>query len=163
MFAGTNHGVFYLTSPGGEWLPASMIAAPVPEWQPKPAAPEPAPVVVEPKSAKRTVASRRKVPVKKAKVPPEPVIAVAAAPAVRSLQSGEQAWYAATDDGLFISVDHGLKWYEQPVEGESNFISVNSYQDGTITLAGHNGAYLSPRRGQNLDDGDPPQVCQRHL
>ena len=147
LFVGTNHGIFRLLSPGAAWLPVSMIASPVPEWQPKPAAPEPPPVVAKSKSAKGTVASRRKVPVK-AKVPPEPVIAVATAPAVRSLQSGERAWYAATDDGLFISVDHGLKWYQQPVEGESNFISVNSYEDGTVTLAGHNGAYVSRDGGR---------------
>ena len=60
LFAGTNHGIFSLASLSASWLPAKMIWGPVPEWQPKPAAPEPAPVVPKPKSTKATAASRRK-------------------------------------------------------------------------------------------------------
>ncbi len=61
---------------------------------------------------------------------------------------GEKAWFAATDQGLFISVDQGEKWYGQPIEGESNFSAVNSYEDGTVTLAGPKGAYLSRDGGK---------------
>ena len=61
---------------------------------------------------------------------------------------GEKAWYAATNEGLFISVDQGQKWYGQPVEGESNFSAVNSYEDGTVTLAGPKGAYISRDDGK---------------
>ena len=49
---------------------------------------------------------------------------------------------------MFISVDQGLKWYGQPVQGESNFRSVNSYEDGVVTLAGTSGAYLSHDGGK---------------
>src|SRR5271166_2398840 len=129
VFAGTNHGIFSLASLNASWLPAKMILGPVPEWQPKPPEPEPAPAVSKSKSAKATAASSRKVPLPKAKVPPEPVIPLATAPRVRSLQMGEKAWFAATDQGLFISVDQGQKWYGQPVQGESNFGAVNSYED----------------------------------
>jgi photosystem II stability/assembly factor-like uncharacterized protein len=76
------------------------------------------------------------------------VIPVANAPRVRSLQLGEKAWFAATDDGLFISVDQGERWYVQPVEEEQEFSVVNSYDDGTVTLAGLKGAYLSRDGGK---------------
>jgi len=148
LFVGTNHGIFSLASLNASWLPAKMIWGPVPEWQPKPAAPEPEPVVSKSKSSKATVASRHKVPVSNPKVPSEPVIPVATAPQVRSLQMGDKAWFAATDEGLFISVDQGQKWYGQSVEGERDFSAVNCYQDGTVALAGPKGAYLSRDEGR---------------
>ncbi|MGO9517096.1 MAG: WD40/YVTN/BNR-like repeat-containing protein [Candidatus Korobacteraceae bacterium] len=145
LFVGTNHGIFSLASLSASWLPAKMILGPVPEWQPKPPEPEP-PVVAKPKTSKSAAA--RKAPVRKPKAPPEPVIPLATAPRVRSLQMGEKAWYAATDQGLFISVDHGEKWYGQPIEGDSNFSAVNRYEDGTVTLAGPKGAYISQDDGK---------------
>ncbi len=147
LFVGTNHGIFSLASLTASWQPAKMIWGPVPEWQPKPT-PEPEPVVVKSKSSKATAASRRKTVAAKPKVPPEPVIPADTAPRVRSLQMGEKAWFAATDQGLFISVDQGLKWYGQPIQGESNFNAVNTYEDGTVTLAGTTGAYLSHDGGK---------------
>jgi photosystem II stability/assembly factor-like uncharacterized protein len=70
------------------------------------------------------------------------------APKVRSLQIGENAWYAATNEGLFISLDQGRKWYGEPVEGEQNFVAVNSYADGSVTLATRNLAFLSHDSGK---------------
>jgi len=61
---------------------------------------------------------------------------------------GQKAWYAATDQGLFISVDQGQKWYGQPIEGESNFSAVNHYEDGIVTVACHKGAYISHDDGR---------------
>jgi photosystem II stability/assembly factor-like uncharacterized protein len=146
LFAGTNHGIFSLASLGASWLPAKMIWGPVPEWQPKP--PEPEPVVNKSKSSKPATHTKGKAAAAKAKVPPEPVIPLATTPRVRSLQMGERVWYAATDQGLFISVDQGQKWYGQPIEGESNFSAVNRYEDGTVTLAGPKGAYISRDDGR---------------
>src|SRR5208283_1948158 len=154
-FVGTNHGIFSLASLNASWLPAKMLWGPVPEWQPKPAAPEPEPVVSKSKSSKATVASRHKVPVSKPKVPSEPVIPVATAPQVRSLQMGDKAWFAATDEGLFISVDKGQKWYGQSVEGERDFSAVNCYEDGTVApvsvlwLGTRQGALRSTDGGQS--------------
>jgi photosystem II stability/assembly factor-like uncharacterized protein len=145
LFVGTNHGIFSQASLSASWVPAKMILGPVPEWQPKPPEPEPQPA--KPKSSKATAKSRKTVAAKP-KVSPEPVIPLATAPRVRSLQMGEKAWYAATDQGLFISVDRGQKWYGQPVEGESNFSAVNHYEDGTVTLAGPKGAYISRDDGK---------------
>ena len=144
LFAGTNHGIFSLASLSASWLPAKMIWGPVPEWQPKP--PQPEPVVAKSKSSRSAAA--KKALAAKPKAPPEPMIPIATAPRVRSLQIGEKAWYAATDQGLFISVDQGQKWYGQPIEGESNFSAVNHYEDGTVTLAGPRGAYASRDDGK---------------
>ncbi len=149
LLVGTNHGIFTLASLTAAWLPAKMIRGPVPEWQPKPVVVEPEPVASGSKSSKSTAASKRKTTASaKVKVPTEPVIPVATAPRVRSLQIGEKAWYAATDEGLFISVDGGQKWYGQPIQGENNFSVVNSYDDGTVTLAGPKGAYISRDEGR---------------
>ena len=157
LFAGTNHGLFQLPLSSSSWLPMKMIWGPVPEWQPKPAEPEPAPVVSKSKSSKAAAAAKHKAPVAKAKVPPEPVIPLATAPQVRSLQMGEKAWLAATDQGLFISTDQGQKWYGTLVEGESNFSAVNTYEDGTVTLAGLKGAYMSRDQGKTWTTVAIPQ------
>jgi len=158
LFVGTNHGIFSLASLGASsWVPAKMIWGPVPEWQPKPPTPEPppAPAPSKSKSAKATAASQRKTA--KPKVPPEPVIPVATAPQVRAIQMGDKAWFAATDQGLFISVDQGQKWYGQPIEGQSNFGAVNTYADGTVTLAGTLSAFWSHDGGQTWSAVALPQ------
>jgi photosystem II stability/assembly factor-like uncharacterized protein len=153
LFVGTNHGIFSLASLSASWVPAKMIWGPVPEWQPKP--PEPAPVAAKPKSSK-TAAGARKTTAKP-KAPPEPVIPLATAPRIRSLQMGDKACYAATDQGLFISIDQGQKWYGTPIEGESNFSAVNHYDDGIVTLAGPKGAYISRDDGKTWTAVTLPQ------
>jgi hypothetical protein len=65
------------------------------------------------------------------------------------MQFGKEAWFAATDKGLFISLDQGKKWYGQPIEGHDNFINVNSYDDGTVTLVSHNAALISHDWGKS--------------
>ena len=100
-------------------------------------------MVAKPKSARAAAAARKKAPVRKPKAPVEAVIPAATAPKVRSLQIGENAWYAATNEGLFISVDQGRKWYGQPVQGDNSFVAVNVYDDGSVTLISHKLAYLS--------------------
>lgn len=148
LFAGTNHGIFSLASVSGSWTSAAMIRGPVPEWQPKVETPEPVAVKPKAKTSKATAASKGKARTSKPKVPAEAVIPADTAPRVRSVRIGEKAWYAATDEGLFISVDDGKKWYSQPVEGEGDFSAVNSYEDGTVTLAGPKGAYISRDDGK---------------
>ena len=146
LFAGTNHGIFRQVAVNGSWLPAGMILGPVPEWQPKPPEPEPTPAASKAKSSKAAVAKRQAAA--KAKVPLEPVIASASAPRVRSIEMSEKAWFAATDAGLFVSVDQGLKWYGQPVEGDHDFSAVNVYEDGIVTLSGLKGAFISRDEGK---------------
>ncbi len=150
LFGGTNHGIFRLASLSASWLPMKMIWGAVPEWQPKQAEAEASPVASKPKSSKEAASTKRKATVAKTKTktPPEPLIPLATAPRVRSLQVGEKTWFAATDDGLFVSVDQGEKWYGQTVEGDREFSAVNCYEDGTVTLAGLKGAYLSRDGGK---------------
>jgi photosystem II stability/assembly factor-like uncharacterized protein len=140
LFAGTNHGIYTLSSTKGTWEPASMIFGMPPEWRPKETTPEPPPVKSKSKTA---AAGRKKSAASKAKPPAEPVIAAAETPRIRSLQFGKEAWFAATDRGLFISLDQGKKWYGQAIEGQNNFSYVNCYDDGTVTLSSHNAALVS--------------------
>jgi photosystem II stability/assembly factor-like uncharacterized protein len=139
LFAGTNHGIFQLASVSGSWQPMKMIWGSVPEGQPAPSEPGP---------SKSAAAGKRKTAAPAPKAPAEPVIALATAPRVRSLQMGEKAWFAATDEGLFLSVDQGQKWYGQTVEGNREFSVVNCYENGVVTLAGVKGAYLSRDDGK---------------
>ena len=142
LFAGTNHGIFRLESVSASWTPMKMIQGPMPEAQPADSSPPP-----KSKSAaanKRTTAVART----KTKAAIEAGIPEANAPRVRSLQMSDKAWFAATDDGLFISVDRGERWYGQAVEGEREFSAVNSYDDSTVTLAGLKGAYISHDDGK---------------
>jgi photosystem II stability/assembly factor-like uncharacterized protein len=157
LFAGTNHGIFQLASLSASWLPMKMIWGPAPEGQAKLAEAKASPVVSEPESSKAAAGTKRKAAVAKTKAAPEPLISFATAPRVRSLQMGEKAWFAATDDGLFISVDQGAKWYGQTVEGEREFSVVNCYKDGTVTLAGLKGAYLSRDGGKTWTTVELPK------
>ena len=148
LFAGTNHGIFRLTSLSASWLPMKMIWGPVPEGQPQPAEAAASPGASKPEPSKAARGTKRNSAVAKTKVAPEPLIPLATAPRVRSLQIGDKAWFAATEDGLFISVDQGEKWYGQTVDGEHEFSVVNCYDDGTVTLAGLKGAYFSRDGGK---------------
>ena len=153
IFAGTNHGIFSLASLSGSWLPATMIRGPVPEWQPKP---EPAPAPVAKKTTKTTTAkssaARKPAVTAKKKEPVEVPIPIAITPRVRSIQITDQAWYAATNEGLFISVDGGKKWYGMPVDGELDFIAANDYPDGTLTLASIKRAFISHDAGRTWSE-----------
>ena len=152
IFAGTNHGIFYLTSLVSGWQPATMIKGPVPAWQTQEAEPPapPKPEAVKSKSGKTTA---RKAPVAAAKKQPlEVPIPIAIAPRIRSVQITDKAWYAATNEGLFISVDGGKKWYGTPVDGESDFVAANDYPDGTLTLASVKRSFLSRDGGRTWTD-----------
>jgi len=156
LYAGTNHGIFFLTSLIGAWQPAVMINGPVPEWQKKeePAAP------ARPKApvSKSKAGTARKAPASAVgKAPVEIPIPIAIAPRVRSIQITDKAWYAATNEGLFISVDGGKKWYGTPVDGESDFVAANDYPDGTLTLATINRAFLSRDAGRNWTEVTIPK------
>src|SRR5271165_5584963 len=157
LFAGTNHGIFTLASLNGAWLPATMIRGPVPEWQPKP---EPAPEPVAKKTTKTTAgktSAAHKAPVTaKKKEPVEVPIPIAIAPRVRSIQITDKAWYAATNEGLFISVDGGKKWYGTPIEGESDFVAANDYSDGTLTLASIKRLFISHDAGRTWSEVAAP-------
>ncbi len=154
LYAGTNHGIFFLNSMVGAWQPAVMINGPVPEWQPKP---EPPAKPAATTSKSKTAAGRKAAASAAKKAPVEVPIPIAIAPRVRSIQITDKAWYAATNEGLFISVDGGKKWYGTPVDGESDFIAANDYPDGTLMLATIKRAFLSRDAGRNWTEVSTPQ------
>ena len=156
IFAGTNHGIFYLSSLKVGWLPAAMIYGKRPPESEK--GPVPAPIRSRAAHSSTTASSKRK-PVAHA-VPQaslEAAIATAKAPRVRSLEITDKAWYAATDQGLFTSVDQGRKWYGEPVEGESDFIVVNHFADGSLTLVSPKHIFLSKDEGESWTEVSYPQ------
>ncbi len=157
LYAGTNHGIYFLNSLVGAWQPAVMINGPVPEWQPKPEPPA-KPAATTSRTAKSRTAARHKTPASAAKkAPVEVPIPVAIAPRVRSIEITGKVWYAATNQGLFISVDEGKKWYGTPVDGESDFIASNDYPDGTLLLATIKRAFLSHDEGRTWTEVSIPK------
>jgi photosystem II stability/assembly factor-like uncharacterized protein len=150
VYAGTNHGIFYLSSLTGTWQPSTMINGPVPEWQKKEEAPEAVRTIPSKSKSAHPVAKKPVAVAKKA--PVEVPIPIAIAPRVRSIEITDQAWYAATNEGLFISVDGGKKWYGTPVEGESDLVAANEYTDGTLALCTVKRAFLSHDGGRTWSD-----------
>jgi photosystem II stability/assembly factor-like uncharacterized protein len=153
LIAGTNHGVFYLTSLNGEWKPAAMINGPLP--QSAKTAWEPDYKTAGSHSNSRTAhtATARK-PVVKVK---EKEIPLDTTPRVQALDLEGETWYAATNDGLFVSVDHGRKWYELPVEGPRDFVAINTLPDGTLSLVAPKNAFLSHDAGKSWTEVAFPQ------
>jgi photosystem II stability/assembly factor-like uncharacterized protein len=84
-------------------------------------------------------------------------IPTAKAPRVRSLVIADKVWYAATDQGLFTSVDQGSKWYGGPVNAESDFIVVNHFADGSVTLVNPKHIFLSRDEGESWAEISYPQ------
>ncbi len=142
MFAGTNHGIFYLSSLSGEWQAASMIQGPVPQAEPKP---EPVKTTTT-RSGKKVVTHTTRPVAHKA--PAEKTIPINGTPRVLAFNLDGDKWYAATTEGVFISSDHGRKWYGAPVEGEKEFIAVVSLKDGSAAVVAPKHAYLSSDEGK---------------
>ncbi len=144
IFAGTNHGVFYLSSLSGEWQPASMIRGVV-------AAPEvkPEPVKTTTTRVGKKITTTHTTHTAAHKAPAEKAIPVDGTPRILAFDLDGDTWYAATTDGLFISKDHGHKWYGSMVQGESEFIGVNSLTDGSVALVAPKHAYLSHDEGKS--------------
>jgi photosystem II stability/assembly factor-like uncharacterized protein len=142
MYAGTNHGVFYLTSLKGDWQPATMYRGPLPQPEEK----------VEVKStahSTKKTASHTTHTVAHKPVAVEHPIPLSETPRILALNVDGDKWFAATNDGLFISSDHGRKWYGGMVEGESEFIAVNTLPDGAIGLVAPKHAYISHDQGKS--------------
>ena len=160
LLAGTNHGIFSLPAMNGTWTPAAMIRGPVPQWR-EPAAdwqPNYQDVGKGTSTAKKA-ASKQAAPARKTvkpKPPVEVVIPAANAPRVRSIAIADKAWFAATDEGLFISVDQGHKWYGEPIEGQLDFQAVSDGGSGLLTLVSTKRAFLSKDEGRTWTEVTPP-------
>jgi photosystem II stability/assembly factor-like uncharacterized protein len=148
IFAGTNHGVFYLSSLNGAWLPAAMIFGKLPPANEKAEQAAAAPGPAKPsKTSAKPGTKHASTTHARAKAPLEAVIPPEKAPRVRSLEIADGVWYAATNQGLFTSVDQGKKWYGGPVQAESDFIAVNHSAEGNVTLVSPTHIYLSKDNG----------------
>ena len=154
IFGGSNHGIFYLTALNGTWQPATLISGPPPQWQPETPASNPRPST---KAAKGKAGTSKRPVIAHKAAPPEHGIPLDKTPRVRAIQITDKAWYAATNEGLFVSVDHGRKWYGAPVEGESDLIAVSSFADGTLSLVSPKHAFLSRDAGQSWSEITYPQ------
>jgi photosystem II stability/assembly factor-like uncharacterized protein len=55
-------------------------------------------------------------------------------------------WFAATSTGLFVSKDHGKIWMGGPVDGEKDFVSVQS-QDSMLVAATRSAVLVSQDSG----------------
>jgi hypothetical protein len=103
------------------------------------------------------VAAKR--PAAKLKAAVEPVIPVDKAPRIRAIEVTDKAWFAATNEGLFVSVDEGRKWYTVPVEGELDFIGIDGAGSGTLTLSSPKRAFVSSDEGKTWTEVKlPPYV-----
>jgi len=144
LFAGTNHGIFYLQSLGLPWEPANMYRGLPPPWR----NPGDSPQVRFTKSARSTSSPRKRSGAgTKASTVPETPIPVAIAPRIRQLLLTDKAWYAATNEGLFVSTDEGKKWYGEPVLGQQDLLALERTASGALVL-------VSPRAAfQSHDDG----------
>ncbi len=145
-----------LTSLRGEWQPATMINTPLPQVPEKPVTPEAKPATRTSKTAAAARAKRTTAAHKPA-VPPELAIPLEKTPRVRAFEMTDKAWYAATNDGLFVSVDRGHKWYRATVEGENDFIAVNSIGDGTVSLISPKRVFFSHDDGKSWSEIPCPQ------
>ena len=161
ILAGTNHGVFYLSSLNSSWVPATMIRGPVPEWREKAADWQPkyedagkGSSPTKKTSAKRSATTQGVV---KPKAAVEAAIPPAKAPRVRSIAITDKAWFAATNEGLFISIDQGRKWYGEGVDGEMDFLAVDGGDSDPLTLVSIKRAFLSKDEGKTWSEVNPPR------
>jgi photosystem II stability/assembly factor-like uncharacterized protein len=152
IYAGTNHGVLYLTSLNGEWKSASMIYGPLPskvEEKPVPAKASTAKSRSKSSAAHSTTVAH--------KPAPEHVIAPEKAPRIRAFDLTGDTWFAATNDGVFRSTDHGKKWYGMGVSGENDFIAINRFSDGTVALVAPKDAFVTHDNGATWTQVAIPQ------
>ncbi len=151
IFAGTNHGIFYLKSLDTAWEPANMYRGALPEWR---KAEEPSPAPSKSKSSSghsrsthsRTAAS--KTAAKKAEPLHETPIPVAIAPRIRGLLVTDKMWYAATNEGLFVSEDQGKKWYGEAVLGQQDLVGVDQIDSNTLAAISPTQAFVSNDAGK---------------
>ena len=148
IFAGTNHGIFYLKSLNTAWEPANMYLGTLPAWR-KPDEPAPKPKAASAHSrAAHSRASTSKTGSKKAESLHETPIPIAIAPRIRALLMTDTMWYAATNEGLFVSDDEGKKWYGEPVLGQMDLAGIQQTGADSLALVSPTQAFVSQDAGK---------------
>jgi photosystem II stability/assembly factor-like uncharacterized protein len=61
---------------------------------------------------------------------------------VNDLEFGPQQWYAATQDGVYVSSDRGATWVSAPIPGHKEFVAVRS-RENVIMAASRKGVAIS--------------------
>lgn len=150
IFAGTNHGIFYLKSLNTAWEPANLYRGPLPEWKKKDE-PSPAPKSKATLARSRAAGSKAgtsKTAAKKAESAHETPIPIAIAPRIRALLMTDTMWYAATNEGLFISEDQGKKWYGEALLGQPDLVGVQQIDGNTLAAVSPSQAFMSHDAGK---------------
>jgi photosystem II stability/assembly factor-like uncharacterized protein len=104
LLAGTNHGIYRYKPAGSEFRWMEMES--------------PVVKVIEVKTASKS----------KKKLPARTVRTSSITARVNDLELGSKEWFAATSSGLFLSRDAGKSWQGGPVQGEADFIQVQSLE-----------------------------------
>ncbi len=68
---------------------------------------------------------------------------------VAQLATAPSRWYAATSEGLFLSLDQGRSWTGGPVLGKQNFVALDVANAGQHVLAATRDAIFGSRDGGN--------------
>jgi photosystem II stability/assembly factor-like uncharacterized protein len=61
---------------------------------------------------------------------------------VNDLELGAQQWYAATQDGVYVSADRGATWVNAPIPGHKEFLAVRA-RGNVIMAASRKGVAIS--------------------
>ena len=120
LVAGTNKGMFYLTSNSNDWKPMNQVAV------------EQTKTVARKGSKKATTMTTWKKSELDARV--------------NDLELGTHRWYAATTAGVYSSKDEGKIWKIEPGLGHEDFVTVRA-QGETIVAATRSNAMVSSDGG----------------
>jgi len=128
LLAGTNRGIFLLRDGGTLWEPSNDILNVIEKTKRVPIHTKKGKVVYKEsvlrKIVKGTLSAR-----------------------VNDVFLADGKWYAATSNGIYVSLDRGHSWHGGPVEGETEFIAVRANKD-LIVAAGRRSAFVSADEGK---------------
>lgn len=150
ILAGTNHGIFYLKSLSADWEPANLYRGLLPEWrkQDEPSLSAKSKLAATHSRTAHSRTGTHKTAAAKAESVHETPIPIAIAPRVRALLVTDAAWYAATNEGLFISEDQGKKWYGEAILGQQDLVAIQQIDGNTLAVVSPTQGFVSHDAGK---------------